>query len=240
MKPRLRTSAVVRSLLTLGTLTLAGWIGLLWAVSPEIRTPERQPDNRWRIAWSAETGRQYRLERTTELRGTGQVWEPVAILTATNPIVSADDLVSPGTEVRFYRVVELPGGTGTAPLVSPLRTTPSALTAEGWVTVEVDASDDTSVAGVRILDGATFLGDALRHEDDTWRFLWQVGLESNGTRQLRAEARDTDGNRTLSDSAPFTVAIAQSQHDWYSAKASCGRIDWRRMAASCAPSATSP
>ncbi len=211
MKPRLRTSAVVRSLLTLGTLTLAGWIGLLWAVSPEIRTPERHPDNRWRIAWSAETGRQYRLERTTELRGTGQVWEPVAILTATNPIVSADDLVSPGTEVRFYRVVELPGGTGTAPLVSPLRTTPSTLSAEGWVTVEVDASDDTSVAGVRILDGATFLGDALRHEDDTWRFLWQVGLESNGTRQLRAEARDTDGNRTLSDSAPFTVAIAQSQ-----------------------------
>jgi hypothetical protein len=60
-------------------------------------------------------------------------------------------------------------------------------------------------------DGFTFLGDALRYEDDTWRFLWQVGLESNGTRQLRAEARDNDGNRTLSDSAPFPVAIARSQ-----------------------------
>lgn len=195
----------------LGTVTLAGWIGLLWAVSPEIRTPERQPDNRWRIAWSAEPGRQYRLERATELRATGQVWEPVALLTATNPVVSADDLVSPGSEVRFYRVVELPGGNGSAPLVSNLRTTPGSITNEGWVTVEVEASDDTTVAGVRILDGATFLGDALRYEDDTWRFLWQVGLESNGTRQLRAEARDTDGNRTLSDSAPFPVAIAQSQ-----------------------------
>lgn len=192
-------------------LVVLGWIGWLRAVPPEVRIPERQPEDRWRIAWTAEAGRQYRLERSADLRASGQGWELVAILTATNALVSAEDFVTAAEERRFYRVVELPPANGGSPQVSSLEVRPPLVTAEGWVTVDVGATDDRGVEGVRILDGATFLGDAFRQEGDTWRFLWQVGIEANGSRQLRAEARDADGNRTTSGAALVSVSIAQAQ-----------------------------
>ncbi len=73
--------------------------------SPSLRSPERLGATGWRLAWSAESGRAYRLERTSDLRDADTVWKAVTTVTATNGLVTAEDLTKAGSEARFYRVI---------------------------------------------------------------------------------------------------------------------------------------
>ncbi len=70
---------------------------------PALRPPEPLPGAGWRLTWSGETGRVYRLERSSSLPPGGAGWETVATLTATNGLIIADDLVEPAAQARFYR-----------------------------------------------------------------------------------------------------------------------------------------
>ncbi len=74
--------------------------------APALRSPQPLAGGGWRLAWSGETGRVYRLERAPRLLPTGVgEWQPVATVTATNGLIVADDLVAPGDQARFYRAV---------------------------------------------------------------------------------------------------------------------------------------
>ena len=75
--------------------------------SPGLRSPERLTASGWRLAWSAESGVIYRLERTSALLDINTIWQPVATVTATNGVVVADDLTDPAAQARFYRVIPI-------------------------------------------------------------------------------------------------------------------------------------
>lgn len=73
---------------------------------PVLRPPERLGDSGWRLAWSGETGRVYRVDRAPALPPIGVPdWQPVATVTATNGLILSDDLIAPEVETRFYRAV---------------------------------------------------------------------------------------------------------------------------------------
>ena len=75
--------------------------------SPSLRSPERLTASGWRLAWNAESGVIYRLERTSALLDNNTLWQSVATVTATNGVVVADDLTDPAAQTRFYRVIPI-------------------------------------------------------------------------------------------------------------------------------------
>lgn len=75
-------------------------------IVPTLRPPERLAAGGWRLVWSGETGRVYRLERTLALPPAGTPdWQAVATVTATDGLIVADDLIAPEVQTRFYRAV---------------------------------------------------------------------------------------------------------------------------------------
>ncbi len=89
--------------------------------SPTLRPPQPLAEAGWRIAWSGETGRVYRLERAANLLVTNTAWQAVATVTATNGLIVADDIVEPDAQARFYRAVLVAESTTTRVGITELK-----------------------------------------------------------------------------------------------------------------------
>jgi Concanavalin A-like lectin/glucanases superfamily/Domain of unknown function (DUF1929)/Bacterial Ig domain/Galactose oxidase, central domain len=96
------------------------------------------------------------------------------------------------------------GGPDATPPTVAITSPGAGATVSGTVTVTATASDNVGVAGVRFMVDGTNIGE----EDTTepYAISWNTTSTPNGSRVLRAIARDAGGNQAPSD--PVTVTVS--------------------------------
>lgn len=173
----------------------------------------RRVGNGWEVRWSSVSGKSYRLQRLDgdAIPPANLQWLDLLTIAANGTSTLAVD-ADAGSGKRFYRVVLVESVADTlAPTLGAVRAQPSTATAEGIVTLAVEATDDVAVAGVTFYDGINLLGDARRGAGALWEFAWPVTFSLNGSHSLTARATDAAGNTGVSTTLEFNVAIAQAR-----------------------------
>ena len=178
-------------------------------------SPQRLPQGGWRIRWSSVPGNTYRLMRWNgDDLSTRQtpLWVEVASVTATGTAAQSDD-PSAILSRRYYRIAlaESAGDDRTPPALSAVKAAPAAASAEGFVTLTVEARDTNAISSVAFYDGANLIGPGAQIGADEWRLNWPVTFDLNGARTLTAQAVDAAGNRGTSAPVAFNISIARPQ-----------------------------
>ena len=119
-------------------------------------------------------------------------------------VLFTSDMNGSGRSDLFLAELPEPGAETNAPTVSIVAPVPGAMVSGGAVDVTATASDDVWVVGVQFeLDEG-----ALGAEDSSapYSVPWDTTIVANGSHRLRAVARDSSGNSTVSSPVVVTVS----------------------------------
>ena len=154
----------------------------------------------WRLQWTTEAGRSYKLERSVNLVD----WEEVVTLTAQGASTEVVDMVAAGPGVAFWRV-EVLGGGGDA-VISGI--VPAFLAGGGGneTGLTISITGGAPVVSVEFLDGGTVLGDALPGLGDEWNFLLEFDPEGPRVRQLSVRVTTASGEVIATEPSGLLVA----------------------------------
>jgi outer membrane protein OmpA-like peptidoglycan-associated protein len=154
----------------------------------------------WRLEWTTEPGRTYKLERSGNLVD----WDEVVTLTAQGASTEVVDVLPAGTRVGFWRVSVLGGGGG--PAISGI--VPAFLAGGGGneTGLALSITGGAPVSSVEFLDGGVALGDAMPGLGDEWNFLLEFDPEGPRVRQLSVRVTTATGEVIETEAAGLLVA----------------------------------
>lgn len=168
-----------------------------------IRSPQKLAEG-WRLEWTSLPGRTYRIDRSANLVS----WtEDIGRVTATGPLSVFVDTNTSAFTSRFWRVVLLPGGDTSGPIVSPVTTRIVETVGGRALEMRAQATDANGVVGLVFLEGgATSLGSAVFDlGTQEWKLERSLPADPLSVLLLQARAQDPSGNLGDSPLRRFTL-----------------------------------
>jgi len=202
------------------TMLMALALMVTRSFAPDIRVLPLDPigtNAGWRVRWTNVPGATYQLQRVRGDRfpgGASTQWDPVATVTATSAVSSAEDRsAGPQVTQRFYRVVQLTNTSGDT--IAPTVSFESARVVAGGngiaLRLTFNATDDAGVARVQVFEGTNVVGDASSPGGSAWVLDVTASMDPPVGRFFRATATDPAGN--VGESA--TVGVVATDPDYF-------------------------